>query len=76
MLAGPEPEPMPPDLARALAADPTLGGKLHDVHGGPGEDCWCGYVGHDPPPIVSDIREAQRRIEDGDPAIFSYPDGE
>lgn len=32
----------------ALANDPILGGKLHDIHGGPGEDCWCGYVGHDP----------------------------
>ena len=31
-----------------LAIDPTLGGKLHDVHGGPGQDCWCGYVGHEP----------------------------
>lgn len=42
------PEPMSPDLVRAVAIDPTLGGKLHDVHGGPGEDCWCGYVGHEP----------------------------
>ena len=42
-------EEMPPDLIRALKADPTLGGKLHDIHGGPGEDCWCGYIGHDPP---------------------------
>ena len=42
-------EEMPPDLIRALKADPTLGGKLHDIHGGPGEDCWCGYTGHDLP---------------------------
>ena len=34
--------------AAALERDPTLGGKLHDVHGGPGQDCWCGYAGHDP----------------------------
>ena len=29
-------------------ADQAPGGKLHDIHGGPGENCWCGYVGHDP----------------------------
>ncbi len=37
-----------PAYRAALERDATLGGKLHDVHGGPGEDCWCGYAGHDP----------------------------
>ncbi len=39
-------------LAAALERDPTLGGKLHDVHGGPCQDCWCGYAGHDPRPAA------------------------
>jgi hypothetical protein len=34
-------------LAAVLTADPTLGGKLHQVHGGAGTTCWCGYIGHE-----------------------------
>jgi hypothetical protein len=31
-----------------VPADPGPEGppRVHDIHGGPGEDCWCGYVGH------------------------------
>lgn len=23
--------------------------RVHDIHGGPGEDCWCGYIGGEKP---------------------------
>lgn len=53
VLAGPEPE-VTPEFRRAVALDPALGGKLHDIHGSPGQDCWCGYVGHDPPAMENE----------------------